>query len=63
MMEMYKNMFEQLKNGEIKSLEIKKEEFLQFREVLVKDEMFKHFRGEAKQGGNVVFTFLENPRS
>ncbi|SOB91878.1 hypothetical protein SAMN05880501_101401 [Ureibacillus xyleni] len=62
-MEKYKNLIEQLKNGVIKNIEIPKEEFLQFREVLVRDEMFKHFRGEAKQGGNVVFTFLDNPRS
>ncbi|RUL51849.1 MULTISPECIES: hypothetical protein [Lysinibacillus] len=62
-MEIYKNMIEQLKKREVKSIEIKKEEFLQFREVLVKDELFKHFRGEAKQGGNVVFTFLDQPRS
>ncbi|MBD8026632.1 hypothetical protein H9636_08180 [Ureibacillus sp. Re31] len=62
-MEKYKKMIEQLKSGEVKSVEISKEEFLQFREVLVKDEMFKHFRGEAQQGGNVIFTFLEVPRS
>lgn len=62
-MEKYKNMIEQLKNGEVNSIEIPKEEFLQFRELLVKDEMFKHFRGEAKQGGNVIFTFLDKPRS
>lgn len=62
-MENYKKMIEQLKSGELKSIEIKKEEFLQFREQLVKDVMFKHFRGEAQQGGNVIFTFLEIPRS
>lgn len=59
----YKNMIEQLKNKEIASIEIQKGEFLQFREYLVKDEKFKHFRGEAKQGGNIVFTYLETPRS
>lgn len=63
MVEKYKKMIEQLKSGEVKSVEISKEEFLQFREVLVKDEMFKHIRGEAQQGGNVIFTFLEVPRS
>ena len=62
-MENYKNMIEQLKNREINSIEIKKEEFLQFREHLVKDEKFKQFRGEAKQGGNVIFTYLDTPRS
>ncbi len=38
-MEKYKNMIEQLKNGEIKSIEVTKDEFLQFREILVKDEI------------------------
>lgn len=62
-MEKYKNMIEQLKKGEINSIEVPKEEFLYFREILVKDEMFKHFHGEGKQGGNVVYTFLETPRA
>lgn len=59
----YKDMLDQLRNGEVKSIFIKKDEFLQFREQLVKDEQFKHFRGEAKQGGDVVFTYLPIPRS
>lgn len=60
---MYEKMIEQLKNGEIPNIEISKENFLLFREVLVKDDKFKHFRGVAQQGGGVVFTFLEEPRS
>lgn len=59
----YKEMLDQLRKGEVKSITIKKDEFLQFRELLVKDTQFKHFRGDAKQGGDVVFTFLEVPRS
>ncbi|MCH7320753.1 MULTISPECIES: hypothetical protein [Solibacillus] len=59
----YKDMLDQLRNGEVKSVVIKKEEFLQFREQIVKDEQFKHFRGEAKQGGDVVFTYSQIPRS
>ncbi len=62
-MEKYKNMIEQLKNGEIESIEVTKDEFLQFRAILVKHELFKHFRGEGKQGGNIVYTFMESPRS
>ena len=59
----YKTILDQLRTGEVQSVLIKKDEFLQFREHLMKDEQFKHFRGEAKQGGDVVFTFLEEPRS
>ncbi|MFC7685602.1 hypothetical protein [Ureibacillus sp. GCM10028918] len=62
-MESYQKMIEQLKNGEVESIEIPKEEFLQFRRLLVEDEMFKYFRGEAQQGGDVTFTFLKVPRS
>ena len=63
MMEKYKSMLDQLRNGEVNRIEIKKAEYLQFREVLVKDAQFKHFRGEAKQGGDIIFTFLEVPRT
>ena len=51
-------MIEKLKNGEIESIEITKDEFMEFREVLVNDEKFKHFRGEAKQGGRVVYRYI-----
>lgn len=59
----YKHMLDQLRKGEVKSVVIKREEFLQFREQLVKDEQVKHFRGEAKQGGDVVFTYSQIARS
>lgn len=62
-MSKYKEMIEKLKNGEITSIEISKEEFLEFREILVNDEKFKHFKGVAKQGGSVIYTFSETPRS
>ena len=63
MMEKYKLMLNQLRNGEVRSIEMNKAEYWHFREVLVKDTQFKHFRGEAKQGGNIVFTFSEVPRT
>lgn len=59
----YQALIDQLRNGDVQSILIKKEEFLQFREHLLKDAQFKHFRGEAKQGGDVVFTFLQQARS
>lgn len=62
-MEAYKKMLDQLRHGEVKSILIKKDEFLQFREQLITDEQFKYFRGEAKQGGDVVYTFLQQPRA
>lgn len=59
----YTQLLDQLRNKEVESITISKAEFLQFREQLVKDPQFKHFRGEAKQGGDVVFTFLDVPRT
>ncbi|MDM5246670.1 MULTISPECIES: hypothetical protein [unclassified Lysinibacillus] len=62
-MEKYENMIKQLQNGELNSIEIDKEQFYEFREVLVKHPLFKHFRGEAKQNGLVIYTYQEIPRS
>lgn len=62
-MEQHQQLLDQLRNGEVKSIEIEKNNYLAFREVLVRDPQFKHFRGEAKQGGNIVFTFLNIPRT
>lgn len=58
-MEKYENMLKQLQNGELKSIEIEKEQFYEFREVLVKHPLFKHYRGEAKQNGRVIYTYQE----
>lgn len=61
------NTFEEklnmLQNGDIKTLEISKNDFLSFREVLVKREDFKHFSGNAMQGGQIVYTYLSKARS
>lgn len=59
----YLQHLNQLRNKEVASITISKAEYLQFREQLIKDPQFKHFRGEAKQGGDVVFTFLDEPRT
>lgn len=59
----YQQLLDQLRNKEVASISISKDEFLQFREQLVKDVQFKQFRGEAKQGGTIVFTFLDESRA
>ena len=53
----------QLKNGEIEEIYVSKEEFLTYREVIVAREDFKHFRGIAQRGGNVVYRYMKEPRS
>ncbi len=57
------HILDQLKNGEIREHYVKKENFLDFRKVLVKREDFKHFQGIAQRGGDVLYRYLEQARS
>ncbi|MEH6940282.1 hypothetical protein [Bacillus sp. JJ722] len=58
-----KELLEKLKLGEISEFTVSKEDFLDFREQLVKRSDFKHFRGVAKHGGTTIYTYLEVARS
>ncbi|MDI2589616.1 MULTISPECIES: hypothetical protein [unclassified Psychrobacillus] len=62
-MHSYEEKLNMLQSGDIDTLEISKEDYLAFREVLVKREDFKHFSGEAKQGGKIIYTYLQVARS
>ena len=62
-MNTHKQQLEDLKEGNITSITIEKEKFLEFREVLILREDFKHFRGIAKQGGIVIYTYEKSARS
>ncbi|MFJ7825141.1 abortive phage infection protein [Psychrobacillus sp. NPDC096623] len=63
MQESYEVKLNMLQSGEINEIVIEKNDFIALREVLVQREDFKHFSGNAKQGGQVVYTYLEVPRS
>ncbi|MCK1996355.1 abortive phage infection protein [Psychrobacillus psychrodurans] len=63
MQESYEEKLNMLQNGDIQNIVVEKNEFIAFREVLVHREDFKHFSGNAEQGGRVVYTYLNNPRS
>lgn len=52
-----------LKNGILSDYFVSKEDFLNFRKVLVKRPDFKHFRGIAQRAGAVVYQYKEVPRS
>ncbi|GMB08678.1 hypothetical protein EDD69_10750 [Thermolongibacillus altinsuensis] len=56
-------LLNQLRDGEIHELLVKKEDFLTFRNVLVNREDFKHFRGVAQRGGDVIYYYMKEPRS
>lgn len=57
----YNDQLDRLKQGEISSLTIQKEDFLAFREVLIKRADFKHFRGAAFHHGVTIYTYTEDP--
>ena len=56
-------ILDQLANKEISEYIVEKEDFEVFRSVLVHRSDFKHFRGVAKRGGRVLYTYLDDPRS
>ncbi|WP_428908823.1 hypothetical protein [Niallia sp. Krafla_26] len=61
--EMAINILEKLRNGEMEEYLIAKDEFLSFRQVLIKQEDFKHFRGIAQIGGDVLYQYFKEPIS
>ena len=56
-------LFDQLKRGERSEVRIKKEDFLNVRKVIVNRPDFKHLRGIAQRGGDVIYEYLKEPRS
>lgn len=61
--EMAMEILEKLKSGELEEYLVPKSEFLTFRQVLVKREDFKYYRGIAKRGGDILYQYLSEPRS
>ncbi|MCM3315642.1 hypothetical protein M3603_03055 [Rummeliibacillus stabekisii] len=59
----YIQKLDDLKNGNIQELKVDKHDFYQLREELIKREDFKHFQGIAKQGGDIIYVYLKEPRS
>ncbi|WP_100373038.1 hypothetical protein [Bacillus sp. FJAT-45037] len=50
-------ILDQLRNNEIESYRLSKENFLDFREVLFAQEDMKNFRGNAQHGGEAIYTY------
>ena len=57
----YSRQLEDLKIGKIDSITIEKENFLDFRTILIAREDFKHFRGTAYHHGTTIYTYTEEP--
>lgn len=56
-------MLESLRNREVEEIFVSKQDFLLFREVITKSKDFKHFRGIAQRGGDVIYQYMDEPRS
>ncbi|PLR75590.1 hypothetical protein CU633_20340 [Bacillus sp. V3-13] len=56
-------ILDSLKSGNMSEYYVKKDDFLLFRSVLTAREDFKHFRGIAQRGGDVIFTYQPVPGS
>ncbi|MFZ7944291.1 hypothetical protein [Neobacillus sp. 19] len=61
--EMVNDILNRLMTGELSEYYVKKEDFMDFRKVLVKRNDFKHFRGIGGRGGDVLYQYLKEPRS
>jgi hypothetical protein len=56
-------ILEELRSRGIDEYRVQKSDFLQFRKLLIAQSDFKQFRGIAQQGGDVVYVYLDTPRS
>ncbi|MDR7236091.1 hypothetical protein J2Y02_000700 [Neobacillus drentensis] len=61
--EMISEILNQLMTGELSEYYVKNDDFMEFRQVLVKRKDFKHFRGIGQRGGDVLYQYLKEPRS
>lgn len=57
------DILEQLKSGTLSEYYVKKEDFAEFRELLVKRMDFKYFCGIGQRGGDIIFKYQKIPRS
>lgn len=61
--ELANELLEKLSKGDLSELQVTKEDFLDFREQLVKRKDFKHFQGIAKHNGLTTYVYLSEARS
>ncbi|MFK3938807.1 hypothetical protein ACI2JA_15005 [Alkalihalobacillus sp. NPDC078783] len=54
------SLLEELRSGNIQELKVEKEEFLTFRQALMKAEDVSNFRGRAKHHGMTIYTYEPN---
>ncbi|MBP3952832.1 hypothetical protein [Bacillus suaedae] len=53
-------ILDQLRSGELTFYRVKKEDFLSFRDVFIKQADMIDFRGNAQHGGETIYTYEPN---
>jgi hypothetical protein len=61
--EMITEILDRLMTGELSEYFVTNDDFMEFRQVLVKRKDFKNFRGIGQRGGDVLYQYLKEPRS
>ncbi|WP_144548717.1 hypothetical protein [Bacillus sp. X1(2014)] len=61
--EMITDILDRLMTGELSEYYVTNDQFMEFRQVLVKRKDFKHFRGIGQRGGDVLYQYLKEARS
>jgi len=61
--EMITEILDRLMTGELSEYYVTNDQFMEFRQVLVKRKDFKHFRGIGQRGGDVLYQYLKEARS
>jgi hypothetical protein len=57
------DILDRLMTGSLTEYYVSKDDFMEFRQVLVKRKDFKNFRGIGQRGGDILYQYMENPRS
>ena len=61
--EMITDILDRLMTGELSEYYVTNDQFMEFRQVLVKRKDFKHFRVIGQRGGDVLYQYLKEARS
>jgi hypothetical protein len=56
-------ILDRLMTGELSEYYVTNDDFMEFRQVLVKRKDFKHFRGIGQRGGDILYQYVKEARS
>jgi hypothetical protein len=56
-------ILDRLMTGELSEYYVTNDDFMEFRQILVKRKDFKHFRGIGQRGGDILYQYVKEARS